>query len=227
MATAQAPATRYIQGRANAMAMARGTSANGCMSSGPAGRDGLAAGAVADVLRDEVGLGVDGGRGVVLHAARELGAQGIKVHLVDQARRVPGVADARILAIDEEEGEPAARIELVDDLRLLSVELIEVRAVVGLELLRGEVQVVTGIGSWPEIVGRDPHESEGVLVMGIFGPASQGSEPFQGADQRPPLCGAVWSALDAEEEDPNLISRPRRVGDDVELALARRDFAAG
>ena len=69
-------------------------------------------------------------------------------------------------------------------------------------------------------------ESEGVLIVGILAPPTQGSESFEAADQRPSLSGAVGSTLNPEEEHAHLVARPWRLRDDLEGARTRCGFPA-
>src|SRR5262249_52147380 len=123
------------------------------------------------------------------------------------------------LSVDEQEGESAAGIVGVHDPLFLSVELIELGAVVGLDLLRREVEIVARVGRGPQVIRGYQVEAEGAFVVRLFAPASQSAEPFEAADQRPPLRGAVRSALHPEEEDADLLARPGGVRDHVELPL--------
>jgi hypothetical protein len=71
------------------------------------------------------------------------------------------------------------------------------------------VQVWAGVcGSAQVVCWYEAKAGVACLVRFLRG-ASQSSEAFEGADQRPPLSGAERSKLGSEKEHAHLVTRPR------------------
>src|ERR1051326_517298 len=182
--------------------------------------------AVTDGGSDQVRFGFDGCSCVGLFSTCDLCMQGVEIHRIDQSRRIARIANTRVLAVDEKERKGSPRIVLVHDLLFLGIKLLQAGAVVGLQFLRREIEVLARVAGGDEIVRRYEVETEGILIVGVLAPITQGSESFKAADQRPSLRGAVGSTLDPEKENAHLVPWPRRLRDDLECTRAGSRFPA-
>jgi hypothetical protein len=126
------------------------------------------------------------------------------------------------LPVEQQERELGFGIEAVDDRLLVGIERVQRGVVLVEDLLVAVGEVRAGVDGGAQVVGGDEPEAGESGRMGFRRIAGEGSEAFEGADQRPSLSGAEGSKLRPEEEHPHLVTRPGGVRDDLELAFGRQ-----
>ena len=122
-----------------------------------------------------------------------------------------------------------AGIEAIDDCLLVRIELLERRAVLVQDLLVAVVDVWAGVDHVAAGRMSGVEQEPGVASLVRLRPvARQGSESFEGTDQRPPLRRAEWSKLGTEEENADLVAGPGCLRHDLEPADGgqRRDVGS-